>query len=278
MPRPPRSPHSDNEPDSPRRAPQRGPRWPAWNWTTWRWPIVTLLLAGLACWAFFLTLDRFLAAGERIARAPAELVDSLGRAARGFLSGDVTRHFLSSIPAFDEVGAGRLEVAVATTTETLTRSDEQRAFWDLLSLGTTEVAIRVPVTWRWHVPLDSGWTATVTDGVLEVVAPAPRPSLPPAIHTDGIERRVDASWLRFDAADRLAELESELTPLLAARARDRRLAALAREPARRTIARFASLWLAQEDPGGRQVRTVVVRFVDEPPQGGLSVGPSPALP
>ena len=269
-------PHPDDLPEaprSPRRSPQR-----AQGWAAWRWPIVILLLAGLICFAFFRTLDRFLAAGERIARAPAELVDSLGRAARGFLSGDVTQHFLSSIPAFDDVGAGRLEVAVATTNETLTRSDEQRAFWDLLSLGTTEVEIRVPVTWRWHVPFDSGWTATVAGGVLEVVAPAPRPSLPPAIHTDGIERRVEASWMRFDSAARLAELERELTPLLAARARERRLAALAREPARRTIARFASLWLAQEDPGRRQVRTVVVRFSDEPLQGGRWDGGAAPLP
>lgn len=263
----------DDVPDSPRRAPQRGR-----SWAAWRWPIVVLILAGLACWAFFRTLDRLLVTGERIARAPAELVDGLGRAARGFLSGDVTRHFLSSIPAFDDAGAGRLEVAVATTTETLTRSDEQRAFWDLVSLGTTEVEIRVPVTWRWHVPLDSDWTATVAGGVLEVVAPAPRPSLPPAIHTDGIERRVEASWTRFDAPARLAELDRELTPLLAARARDRRLAGLAREPARRTIARFASLWLAREDSGGREVRTVVVRFADEPRASGLSVGFPPTLP
>lgn len=268
-------PRPDDVPDSPR-APRRVPQ-PTQGWTAWRWPIVTLLLAGLLCFGFFRTLDRFLATGERIARAPAELVDSLGRAARGFLSGDVTRHFLSSIPAFDELGAGRLEVAVATTTEVLTRSDEQRAFWDLLSLGTTEVEIRVPVTWRWHVPLDTGWTATVADGALVVVAPAPRPSLPPAIHTDGIERRVEASWMRFDAGARLAELERELTPLLAARSRDRRLAALAREPARRTLARFASLWLAKEDPGRRQVHTVVVRFTDEPLQAGLPDGGARSL-
>lgn len=245
------------------------------GWEPWRWPIVVVLLAGLLVFAFFRTLDRFLATGERIARAPAEVVDSLGRAVRGFLSGDVTRRFLSSIPTFDELGAGRLEVAVATTTETLARSDEQRAFWDLVSLGTTEVEIRVPVTWRWHVPLDSGWTATVADGVLEVVAPAPRPSLPPAIHTDGIERRVEASWMRFDGAERLAELERELTPLLAARARDRRLTALAREPARGTIARFAELWLARVDPGRREVRSVVVRFADEPARGAPPVvGPA----
>ena len=104
------------------------------------------------------------------------------------------------------------------------------------------------MTWRWHVPLDSGWTATVEESVLFVVAPAPRPSLPPAIHTDGIERRAHAGWLRFDATARLADLEQELTPLLVERSRDRRHRALAREPARRTLERFAGLWLAKTTP------------------------------
>jgi hypothetical protein len=239
--------------------------------SAWRWPIVAIVLGALVVFAFLSAVNRFVAAGESVARAPGELVRELGKVARSFFSGDVTQQFVSSIPGSEDLGAGRLEVAVATTTETITRSDEQYAFWDLLPLGRTEVEIRVPVTWRWHLPLDDGWQATVDGPILTVVAPTPRPSLPPAIHTDGIERRVAADWLRFDAAERLSQLERELTPLLSTRAGDPRHRELAREPARRTVQRFARLWLARQGADGESIRAVVVRFADE------SAAPSESL-
>jgi hypothetical protein len=229
----------------------------------WRWPILAAVLGGLIVYAFLAAVDRFLEAGERVARAPADLARGLGEAARGFFRGDVTQQFLSSIPAQEELGAGRLEVAVARTTETIARTDEQFAFWDLVPLGRAEVEIRVPVTWRWHLPLDDGWRATVEGSILTVEAPTPRPSLPPAIHTDGIERRVEADWTRFDAADRLAELERQLTPLLSTRADDPAHRELARERARKTVERFARLWLARQGPEGESIRAIVVRFADE---------------
>lgn len=229
----------------------------------WRWPIAAVICGALLVYAFLAAVNRFLEAGERVARAPGEIARGLGQAARDFFSGDVTERFLSSIPATEEIGAGRLEVAVAKTTESISRRDEQFAFWDLLPLGATEVEIRVPVTWRWHLPLDDGWHATIENGILTVVAPVPRPSLPPAIHTEGIERRAEADWLRFDAPERLAELERELTPRLSTRAGDRAHRELAREPARRTVERFARLWLAREGADGESIRAVVVRFADE---------------
>jgi hypothetical protein len=229
----------------------------------WRWPLVAAILGGLIVYTFLAAVDRFLETGEKVARAPADFARGLGQIAKGFLSGDVTERFLSSIPSVEELGPGRLEVAVFTTTESLTRTDEQYAFWDLLPLGRAEVEIRVPVTWRWHLPLDDGWKATIEGAVLTVEAPTLRPSLPPAIHTDGIERRVEADWLRFDAPDRLATLERELTPRLSARAGDPAHRDLAREPARRAVERFARLWLAREGADGEAIRAVVVRFADE---------------
>jgi hypothetical protein len=231
--------------------------------SVWRWPVVAVALGALVVWAFLSAVDRFIAAGERVAEAPGNLVRSLGDAARGFFRGDVTQSFLSSIPATEELGAGRLEVAIAKTTETISRRDEQYAFWDLLPLGSTEVEIRVPVTWRWYLPLDDGWSATVDGPILTVVAPAPKPSLPPAIHTDGMERRAEADWLRFDAAQKLAELEHQLTPLLSTRANDPAHRELAREPARKTVERFARLWLAGQGADGEAIGAVVVRFADE---------------
>lgn len=235
------------------------------RWQAWRWPIAFMVVAALALVAYLVTLHRLTRAAERIGEIPGNLASSLTDVVSTFLTGDVTQRFVSSLPVQENVGVGRLEVAVAKTTETLTRNDEQRAFWDLVSLGTTQVEIRVPVTWRWHLPLDDGWIATIEDGVLTVVAPAPRPSLPPAIHTDGIERRTEADWLRFDAPLRLAELERELTPLLVQRATDASHSAMAREPARQTIERFALLWIARERGDTGPILAVVVKFADELP-------------
>lgn len=244
-------------PDDPRRGAGGG-------LAAWRWPIVAVVVATLLTFAYFWTLERFVRAGEAVARVPGEVVAGLERAARGFLSGDVTHRFLSSIPEVATPKAGNLELATATVTETLERTEERRAFWELLPLGSTTVGVRVPVVYRYHVPMAGKWRATVEGDRLRVEAPALRPSLPPAIRTDRMERRVEADWLRFDGAERLAELERELVPLLVARARDPRHLELVREPARRTLAEFAGGWLVREGEAAEPIRSIVVRFADEP--------------
>jgi hypothetical protein len=205
-------------------------------------------------------------AGRAAAALPGVAAEQLGAWARGLITGDVTERFLSGIATVAPIGGGHLEVAVAENVETLTRTDERRAFWDLLPLGTTSVEIRVPVTYRYHLRLDDRWTVTVADGVCRVAAPALRPSLPPAIHTDRIERRIDESWLRFDGAAQMSALEASLTPELARVAGDRRHLALVRDSARGTVARFVRGWLLNESAWGEErVRAIVVSFADEAP-------------
>lgn len=238
--------------------------------TSWRWPLAFVAIGAFALIAYLVTLQRCAAFSRSAAEAPGAVVAGLERAARGFFSGDVTQRFLSSIPEIRSPGTASLELAVAETTETLSRVDERRVAWDLVDLGRTTVEIRVPVTWRYHVPLSGPWKATIEDGVMTVEAPALRPSLPPAIHTDRLERRVEADWLRFDGPERLAELESQLTPLLTRRAADWRHVALAREPARRALGDAARAWLAAEG-GAEAVRAVVVRFADEPTPGAPQI-------
>jgi len=234
------------------------------------WTALALLAAAAIVWGFWATLDRFLDAGEAVAGAPARAARELAAAARGFLTADVTERFVSSLPAVR--GVARLELATAETVETLSRSDERRAFWDLVPLGATTVEIRVPVTWRWHVPLDGDWRVVLEEGVLTVEAPALRPSLPPALHSDGIERRVDEDWLRFDGAEQLARLERELTPLLSARAREPRLMAFGRAAAREALADLARRFVERALPGA-PIRAVVVRFAEE--IRGVPVGSPP---
>ncbi|HSM14732.1 MAG TPA: hypothetical protein VLA66_11765 [Thermoanaerobaculia bacterium] len=229
------------------------------------WAAAAVVVTLVVCGTWFATLERLLRTGEIVARAPAEAIERLGAAARGLLSGDVTTRFLSSLPEVEAPRAGRLELAVATTTETFQRTDERRALWDLVPLGSTTVEIRVPVVWRYHVPMDGAWQAIVEGDRMTVVAPPLRPSLPPALRTDRMERRSESGWLRFDAEEQMARLEREIVPLLVARARDPRHLALVREPARRALAEFAHGWLAGFGAWGAEaVNTIEVRFADEP--------------
>src|SRR5690606_6330452 len=75
----------------------------------WRWPLVAIVVAALVAAAYFWTLERFVRAGEAAARVPGEVVAGLERAARSFLTGDVTTRFLSSLPEVATPKAGNLE-------------------------------------------------------------------------------------------------------------------------------------------------------------------------
>jgi hypothetical protein len=74
------------------------------------------------------------------------------------------------------------------------------------------------VVYRFHLKLSEDWTLRVEDGRCVVIAPAIRPSLPPAIRTETMEKKSEAGWLRFNAAENLAELEKGLTQLVERRA------------------------------------------------------------
>lgn len=229
-----------------------------------RWPVAMVLVAALlalVAWRLIAGLER---AGRVAANLPSAAAERLAELARDLLTGNVTESFLAAIPTVAPHAGGNLEVAVAESVESLTRSDERRAFWDLVDLGTTTVEIRVPVTYRYHVRLDEDWTVEIEDGFCRVLAPVLRPSLPPAIHTDRIERRVEESWLRFDAAEQLAVLERQLTPRLAQLAADPRHMALVRESSRQAVARFVRAWLlANAAWGPERVRAIQVQFADE---------------
>lgn len=229
-----------------------------------RWPVAAVVAVALVVALLWRIVGAFEAAGRATARLPGAAAERLERIAGSFLTGNVTEQFLAAVPAVAPSSTGRLEVALAESVETVSRSDERSAIWDLLPLGTTTVEIRVPVTYRYHLRLDESWTIVVEDGICRVAAPALRPSLPPAIHTHRIERRAESSWLRFDAAEQLVELERQLTPRLSMLARDPRHLALVREPARQTVARFVRAWLLTHDAwGSEQVRAIHVRFADD---------------
>jgi hypothetical protein len=229
-----------------------------------RWPVAAVLIAGLLALVAWRIVAGIESAGRAAANLPRAAAERLGELARDLLTGNVTESFLAAIPTVAPQAGGNLEVAIAESVESLTRSDERRAFWDLVPLGTTTVEIRVPVTYRYHVRLDEEWKVEIEDGFCRVQAPALRSSLPPAIHTDRIERRVAESWLRFDAAEQLAVLERQLTPRLSQLAADSRHMALVRESSRQTVARFVRAWLLTHAAWGpERVRAIQVVFADE---------------
>lgn len=229
-----------------------------------RWPLALVLLALVAFLAYRDTLDRAERAGQAALELPSRAADRAEAIASKFLSGNITETFLSALPEIDSAGSGLLEVATVETTETFSKSDERWALWDMIPLGTTESEIRVPVTYRYHLRFDDPWRLDVSDRVCIVYAPSIRPTLPPAIHTEGMEKRSSEDWLRFDGDEQLAKLEQSMTPRLRQMAGDPRRVALVRDPARRTVAEFVRAWLLREEQWGEDgFHMIKVVFADE---------------
>lgn len=253
-------------------APQDDPQGSAHHWSqvliALRWPLLLLALALVAFLAFRETLDR----GERAVQATAEAVDQAAvRAtelavglAEGFRSGTINETFRSYLPTVDRSRSGLLEVGSLEMVETFERSDERRVLWDAVSLGTTVSEIHVPVTYRYHVRLDGEWRLEVDEHTCRVIAPAIQPTLPPAIHTEGLEKRSEEGWLRFDGEEQLDTLQQSITPRLRQMAGDPRHVDSVRDAARHTIAEFVRGWLLAENHwGGERFRMIQVIFADE---------------
>ncbi|MBI5801039.1 MAG: hypothetical protein HZA92_09995 [Verrucomicrobia bacterium] len=208
--------------------------------------VIVLLLCGTILLATKLVLDR------------------MGGLASKFRQAHITETFTSALPKLDRTPGGNLELATATSTETLTRADERTIAWDMIYLGKTVSEISVPVTYRFHLQLRDPWKLDVIGNTCVVRAPAIRPSLPPAIHTEGMQKRSESGWARFDAREQMAELERGLTPRLARHAGDPRRLALVREECRKTVAEFVRDWLLREDHWRKdRFNTIKVLFADE---------------
>ncbi|MEM6793328.1 MAG: hypothetical protein AAF725_05070 [Acidobacteriota bacterium] len=233
-----------------------------------RWPLAlsltAIVLSGFALLAYWLTLSQAAAGGRAARDAAGAMADRAGEIAGAFFSGDVTESFLSSMPELDRSGTGRLEVASAVITETLSRSDERRVAWDLLPLGKTTVEIEVPVTYRYHVAVQGEWKIEIRGPVCLVSAPALTATLPPAIHTDRLRTRTEESMLRFDAGEQMLDLQRSLTPRLSQRAESPQYRDLMREEARRAVANFVRTFLLDQDYWRDDAfATIKVSFADE---------------
>lgn len=228
-----------------------------------RWPGITIVVLIIG----WLTIQSALQVGKETAlEAVDRAAGAIEQLGAGFTSTTITETFTAAIPRLGTEGM-LLEVAQLEATETFERRDEKRAFYDLVPLGVTVSKIRVPVTYRYHLRLEDQWTLDVRDGICLVHAPAIRPTKPPAMHTDGMEKRIEDSWLRFDEAEVMDELEQSLSLRLSARAGSPQRIDLVRETCRERVSDFVRSWLLAEEQWGQgRILAVEVVFADEDAQ------------
>ena len=229
-----------------------------------RWPVVVIVLA-LVAYVTVFQLGRTAREGGRAATKLArELTEGAAEIAERFRTGTITTTFVAAIPHLAHDDAVRLELAAFEATETFSRSDELRIAFDYISLGTTVTEIRVPVTYRYHLRLDEPWRLEVREQSCVVYAPPIRATLPPAIHTGGMEKHSDRGWMRFNETEQMEDLERSITATLSKRAADPAHLDLVRERCRLRVAEFVRSWLLMEDQWRvDRFRSVTVVFADE---------------
>lgn len=192
------------------------------------------------------------------------LIRSLPEIAARFKTGTITTTFKESIPEVSSTQGDVLELATSRSDETFRREDSKSILWNTVSLGTTVSEIRVPVTFRYHVRLSDSWRLAARGNVCVVLAPRIRPSQPPAIHTEFMEKMTENGWARFNKDDNLATLEKSITPTLETRAFEPSHIRFAREACRESVAEFVKKWLVKEDRWRTdRFSAIVVVFPDE---------------
>jgi len=210
--------------------------------TAWRWPIVVVFVALFALIAFVYIL-----------RTPERLIESAGKGAANFQKATITQTFTASLPEFESERGGLLELAKVTATESFKSQDELKYDfrWFELSAGTTTTEIRVPVTYRYHLRMRDVWRLDVENGVCIVHAPEVRPSQPPAVHTDKMEKSSDEGWARFNVEEQMVKLEKTITPTIRKYAGDEKHMAAVRENCRKTVEEFVQDCLFVSTSGER---------------------------
>jgi hypothetical protein len=183
--------------------------------------------------------------------------------AKQFTTENITQRFTSAIPEITQ--ELNLEVATSKQIESFGCSDRLCLMWGLIDLGTNIAQISMPVTYRFHIRLHDPWKLEVRHDTVIVHAPPLRPALPPAIHTEQLERLVQRGWARGSPAEMMRELECQITPTLCLFASDPRRLNLVRDVARKSVAEFVRLWLEREHQWGRKrFSKIQVQFADEP--------------
>ena len=232
----------------------------------WRWPLVVVFIAlfGLIAFVYILRIPGQLV--ESAGKGVVGVAEALDGAAAKLLKGTITETFTASLPKLETERGGLLELSKVTATETFRSKDELTYDfrWFEVDVGTTITEIRVPVTYRYHLRMRDAWQLSVTNNVCIVHAPEIRPSQPPAIHTDRMEKSSDEGWARFNAEEQMTKLEKTITPTLRKYAGDEQHLDVIRENCRKTVSEFIEDWLLREGQWGEgRLRVVKVYFPGE---------------
>jgi hypothetical protein len=172
----------------------------------------------------------------------------------------VSESFREYLVAVRAAKGDELLVAEVAAVNEIARSDTRREFWTGLSLGTTTVSIRYPVTYRYAVRISDPWLLRVSGDIVLVRRPQLRP-IEPAIDTRGLDIHSANGWLRWNQDDERDRLLQQLTPDAIARASEH--AATARPHADSAVAAFVRGWLlAASGIAPRNAQVVMVDAIE----------------
>lgn len=223
--------------------------------------LAALIIAGIVGW-------KFLDASSGLAKRGLSFLEDLPEK---FQSQHITQTFQESVTRIDSSHGDILELATLESGETISKYDMKTMFNDIVYLGTTVSEIRVPAVYRFHLKLSDDWKLNTDENVVTVIAPVIRPSLPPAIRTDRMEKKSESGWLRFNKEENLAELEKSLTPTLERRAGSPGKIKQVREACRKSVAEYVKNWLLKERQWKQDgLVAIVVVFADEPEAADLA--------
>ena len=185
--------------------------------------------------------------------------------AEHFQKKTITESFHENVRRIASTQGDVLELATLDSEETVTKFDTKTLFNDAIYLGTSMAEIRAMVVYRYHLKLSDAWNITVENGRCVVVAPAIRPSLPPAVRSETMEKKSESGWMRFNAAENMTALEKGLTSMLERRAAAPGKIQHVREASRLSVAKFVQHWVLKAHKEHEVViREIVVLFSDEP--------------
>ncbi len=226
-----------------------------WRTTIFTILIITIFLGG--AFIFLKNTDKAINLAEKV-------INTAPSIAEKFKTGTITTHFTESITQISPTGGDILEVGSIRANESFRKKDSKNTAWDTIHLGETVAEIQTPVTFRYHIRLSDQWRLVTQNNVCIVLAPSIRATLPPAIHTDKMEKSTERGWARFNQGDLLRDLEKSITPTLNRRAIDKKHIDLVREASRQSIAEFVRKWLMKEDHWSEDLFTAIqVVFPDE---------------
>lgn len=113
-------------------------------------------------------------------------------------------------------------------------------------LGATVTEIRVPVHYRYRIPLAPNWTLTPKGNYYELIVPKEEPALPPAVDFSKMEMRTQKGWLSPSTQKNREALLRQLGPELARRATQGHYIDAQREQASKTVVEFAGKWMNEQ--------------------------------